>query len=71
MATPAKDRVRAWRARLLEQGFVPVTVIVPAECAPSLQEAAEVMRHHPHLHVARLVDTKSGKLVGLRRGPKQ
>lgn len=66
--TPAEKQAR-YRARQQTSGFTSCTLLVPASAIPELLRAAELMRAHPELTIARLVDHRTGKLCGLR-GPK-
>lgn len=68
--TAAAARQARARAKRELTGLVQVNVWVPAAAAPELTLAAELMRANPALRVARLVDTATGKLVGLRGAAK-
>lgn len=63
--SPAQ-RQAALKARRIEAGLVQCNLWVPAGCVAELQRAAELMRSNPALLVARLVDTRTGKLRGLK-----
>lgn len=60
------ERQRAFKVRMTAQGLVQVNVWVPAGAVADIQRAAELIRANPQLNVARLADTITGKLVGLK-----
>ena len=62
----AAARQAKWRADRAAQGMVQITVMVHSTAVPELKRAVELMATDPHLAVARLVDTRTGRLRGLR-----
>lgn len=56
-------RLKAKRAEL---GLVQCNLWVPVSAVPELQRAAALLRDNPALAIARLVDTRTGKLRGLK-----
>ena len=56
---------------MTEAGLVQCNVWVPQGAVPELQRAAELLRQHPHLTVARLADRVTGRLVGLKTTTKK
>jgi hypothetical protein len=60
------ERQSALRARRIEAGMVQVNMWLPAQAVADIQRAAELIRANPDLSVARLVDTRTGKLRGLK-----
>jgi hypothetical protein len=61
------ERARRFKSRMVAAGLVQVNIWVPAAAVADVQRAAELMRAHPHLTVARLADRQTGKLTGLKR----
>ena len=62
----ATERQRLLKARRIEAGMVQLNMWVPASAVADFQRAAELIRDDPALAVARLVDTRTGKLKGLK-----
>lgn len=60
------ERQKRLREKRNAAGYVQLNIWVPAAAVPELQRAAELIRAEPWLAVARLVDTRTGKLRGLR-----
>lgn len=60
------ERARRHKAKLQQAGLVQVNVWVPVGSVESIQRAAELMRAHPTYEIGRLVDTKTGRLSGLK-----
>lgn len=60
------ERARRHKAKLVEAGMVQINLWVPAAAAADIQRAGELIRANPLLSVARLVNTQTGRLVGLR-----
>jgi hypothetical protein len=61
------ERQRRFKDKQREAGLIQVNVWVPPSCKAEIERAAELIRANHALTVARLVDTKTGKLVGLKR----
>jgi hypothetical protein len=61
-----RQRQTLLRARRAEDGLVQCNLWVPEGAIPELRRAAELIRENPALAVARLVDTRTGKLRGLK-----
>jgi hypothetical protein len=61
------ERQRKFKQAQAEKGLVQVNVWVPAGCKADIERAAELIRERRQLTVARLVDTTTGRLVGLKR----
>lgn len=59
----------AFKARMAEAGFVQLQLWVPAETTADMQQAADSLRMHDGLTVARLVDVRTGRLCGIA-GPR-
>lgn len=64
----AAQRQKAFKARMAEAGLVQINVWAPAGALPQVQQAAELMRDNPELTIDRLVNTRTGRLVSLRKG---
>ena len=62
------ERQRRFKATMAAKGFVQINVWVPQIAVPDMQRAAELMRNDPTLTVARLMNTKTGRLVGMKGG---
>lgn len=60
------ERQAALKARRAKQGLVQLNLWVPASAVSELKRAAEMICADPNLAVARLVDTRTGKLKGLK-----
>ena len=60
------ERQRRFKANMAAAGLVQVNIWVPAGSVADVQRAAELMRAAPHLTVARLGDTRTGRLVGMK-----
>jgi hypothetical protein len=54
------------RVKRKAAGLVQCLVWAPAERCPELKRAADMMREHPHLVVAMMRDTVSGRLVPVK-----
>jgi hypothetical protein len=65
------ERQRRFKAKQIEQGLVQCNLWVPASVVADFQNAADLCRARPGLTVARLVDTSTGRLVGLRKSSSQ
>ena len=59
-------RQAKWRAERAQHGMKQLTILVPVSAIPELKRAVELIVAEPHLAVARLVDTRTGRLRGLR-----
>lgn len=64
------QRQKAFKERMAEQGLGQCNVWVPKEYMADLIRAAELMREHGNLTIARLVNVDTGILCGLKNGPK-
>lgn len=64
--TKNAQRQSAHRARMAERGFVQCNVWVPAHAVADFKRAAELAAVNPDLTIARMVDIRSGKLVGMK-----
>jgi hypothetical protein len=60
------ERQAKHRAARDAAGLVQCNVWLPAGAVAEFKVAAELIRDNPHLAVARLVDTRTGKLRGLK-----
>lgn len=60
------ERQRAFKARQAAAGLVQCNVWVPASAVADVNRAAELMCARPQLTIGRLVDTQTGRLVGLK-----
>ena len=63
--TSAQRQTR-FRRKLAELGYVQVNVWVPASAAPGFKRAAELASENPDLEIGRMVDTRTGKLRGMK-----
>jgi hypothetical protein len=62
----ATERQAIFRKRQAAAGLVQCNLWVPEGAVAELQRAAELLRENPALRVARLVNTRTGKLSGLK-----
>lgn len=60
------ERQAALKARRAKAGMVQINLWLPASAVADMQRAAELCRADPELTVARLVNTRTGKLRGLK-----
>jgi hypothetical protein len=60
------QRAARLKERRAEAGLVQCNLWVPAGALAELKRAAELSRENPNLAVARLVDTRTGRLRGLK-----
>lgn len=60
------NRSRKFKAQMADRGLVQCNIWVPASAMAEFKRAAELARDNPDLTVARLVDTRTGKLRGLK-----
>lgn len=65
------ERQAALKARRAKAGIVQVNVWVPQSAVADMQRAAELCRADPELTIARLVNTRTGKLRGLKPSQKE
>jgi hypothetical protein len=61
------ERQRRFKAKQAEADLIQVNVWVPVGCKADIERAAELIRERRELTVARLVDTTTGRLVGLKK----
>jgi hypothetical protein len=61
------ERIKRHRAKQLAEGLTQVNIVVPLHVAAEFQLAAERCRDDRALTLARLVNTRSGKLEGLKK----
>ena len=59
-------RQAKFRAGRAAEGMKQLTILVPVSAIPEFKRAAELVAADPKLTVARLVDTRTGRLRGLR-----
>ena len=51
---------------MADAGMVQLNFWVPVAALADVKRAGELMRANPHLTVGRLVDSRTGKFVGLK-----
>lgn len=61
------QRQAAFRARKAALGFIPVTIMVPSDCAAELRLLAEKLVANRDLKVGPLRNERTGKLASLQR----
>lgn len=67
MAT-STERARRHKDKLRETGLVQINIWVPAAAVSSFNDAAEKCRSDFNLAVARVVDSTTGRLAGIKSG---
>ena len=65
------ERAARLRERRAAQGLVPCTIWLPAAATAEFNQAAELIRAHPELRLARLMSTKTGRMCGLKGPPRE
>lgn len=63
--TTSAERQRAYRQRQAAKGLVPVNGLVPSHLEAQVLDLLRVLRDNPHLELASLRDSVSGKYVRL------
>jgi hypothetical protein len=67
MASGAERQAR-FKQQMRDHGFVQITIWIPPRDVPELHRVAELLRENRDLRIARLMNVKTGRLVGLN-GP--
>lgn len=62
------ERQARFRAKKLDQGFKTVSVLVPLDRFADFGVALQMLRDNPDLEIGTLRNTKTGKLVSIRKG---
>lgn len=61
------ERQARFRERKLQAGYKSVTVLVPVYRFADFGVALQLLRDNPHLEVASLRDTRTGRFVSLKK----
>jgi hypothetical protein len=67
MGTSNSERQRAFKHGMNKAGFVQCAVWITPAALAEFQRAAELVRQDTGLTIGRMVDTRTGKLRGLKR----